>query len=83
MNKFSTSFFLRCSIPMIVLLFSAIGLTLRYKEYFHNYRLKPYNYVYTGNDPLYFYNYNRYRKPYRWPFRYYSSYPYSHLRPYN
>lgn len=51
------------------------------KENFQNYKMNPFGEVKTGNDPLYFYNYNRYRKPYRWPFRYYSSYPYPHMSP--
>ena len=50
-------------------------------EYFQDYKLLPYGYVYSGNNPLYLYNYNRYRKPYMWPYKYYSSYPYPHLSP--
>jgi len=52
-------------------------------EGFQSYSLNPYGYVYTGNDPLYFYNLDRYRKPYRWPFKFYQSYPYGHLSPLN
>ena len=33
----------------------------------------------TGRDPLYFYQLVRYRKPYRWPFQFYKSYPYPHM----
>lgn len=51
------------------------------QEGFQSYSLKPYGYVETGDDPLYFYNLNRYRKPYRWPFRFFQSYPYGHLSP--
>ena len=43
-------------------------------EYFQDYMMYPYGEVYSGSDPLYFYNYNRYRKPYRYPLTYYSSY---------
>lgn len=69
-------------IPLIVLFLGICGLSFRYKnELFQDYKLLPYGEVYSGNDPLYFYNYNRYRKPYRWPFKYYSSYPYAHMRP--
>jgi hypothetical protein len=50
-------------------------------EAFQDYKLLPYGEVYSGSDPLYFYNYNRYRKPYRWPYLYYSSYPYPHMEP--
>jgi hypothetical protein len=52
-----------------------------YNEKFQDYKLYPYGEVYSGSDPLYFYKYNRYRKPYRWPYRYYSSYPYPHMEP--
>lgn len=69
-------------IPLIVLFLGICGLSFGYKnELFQDYKLLPYGEVYSGNDPLYFYNYNRYRKPYRWPFKYYSSYPYPHMRP--
>ena len=50
-------------------------------ESFQDYKLLPYGEVYSGNDPLYFYNYNRYRKPYNWPQLHYSSYPYPHMEP--
>lgn len=50
-------------------------------EGWQDYQLCPYGDVRSGSDPLFFYNYNKYRKPYRWPFRYYSSYPWPHLEP--
>ena len=52
-------------------------------EGFQSYAIKPYGYVKTGNDPLYFYNLDRYRQPYRWPFKFYQSYPYGHLSPFD
>ena len=66
---------------LLLLLISCYLLTQN--ESFQNYKLNPFGYVYTGNDPLYFYNKDRYRKPYRWPFRFYQSYPYGHLSPLN
>ena len=68
-------------LPLLILLISAIGLSFSSNEYFQDYKLYPYGEVYSGSDPLYFYNYNRYRKPYRWPYKYYSSYPYPHMQP--
>ena len=65
---------------ILILIFVVIYLEIN-SEYFQDYKLSPYGEVYSGNDPLYFYNYNRYRKPYRWPFKYYSSYPYPHMSP--
>ena len=67
-------------IPILVLL-TVLCLTNKNTEYFQDYKLWPFGEVLSGTDPLYFYNYNRYRKPYRWPFRYFSSYPYSHMSP--
>jgi hypothetical protein len=51
-------------------------------ETWQDYTIRPYNYVKSGADPLYFYSYDRFRKPYRWPYRFHSSYPYGHLEPY-
>ena len=73
-----------------ILLIAIIALAIYYL--FHNikclnfetwqdYSILPYKYVKSGADPLYFYAYNRYRKPYRWPFKYFSSYPYGHISP--
>lgn len=50
-----------------------------YIEGWQDYTLKPYNYVLSGSDPLYFYRYDRYRKPYRCGFKFFQSYPYPHL----
>ena len=50
------------------------------KEDFSTYNIEPYNYKTTGADPLVFYNYPRYRKPYRYPFKFYSSYPIPYYR---
>ena len=66
---------------LIIILVVIAFLCIKNKEQFQNYVLQPYGYVKTGADPLYFYNRNRYRKPYRWPFKFYSSYPYSHMSP--
>ena len=68
-------------VPLFILLIVAIELVSSSSEYFQDYKMCPYGEVYSGNDPLYFYNYNRYRKPYRWPYKYHSSYPYPHMSP--
>ena len=47
-------------------------------ENWANYKTPPYNYVDTGRDPLHFYRRDRYRKPYRYPYKFYQSYPYPH-----
>ncbi len=38
------------------------------------YQQKPYNYYLSGSSPLGFYRRDRYRKPYRYPFKFNSSY---------
>jgi uncharacterized protein YxeA len=50
------------------------------KEEFTTYNIEPYNYKTTGANPLSFYNYPRYRKPYRYGFKFYSSYPVPYYR---
>lgn len=68
-------------IPLVLLFLAVLGVGRGYVENWQDYSLCPFGDVYSGSDPLYFYNYDKYRKPYRWPFRYYSSYPYPHLEP--
>lgn len=48
-------------------------------ENFETYYYDPFNYGTTGADPLSFYKYPIYRKPYRYPYKYYSSFPYPYL----
>ena len=77
MNYSQSRYFI---ISLLILLFSASMLTFQYSENFQSYKLKPLGEVYTGTDPLYFYKYMRYKKPYRYPFKFTSSYPYGHDR---
>lgn len=49
------------------------------KEAFQTYIQKPYNFIKTGSDPLSFYRRDRYRKPYRYPFKFFKSYPVPHM----
>jgi hypothetical protein len=52
------------------------------KENFETYKYAPYNYVDTGSEPLTFYKYPIYKKPYMFPYKFYTSYPYSHMTHY-
>ena len=55
-------------------------LTLRkITETWQDYTLNPYNYVLSGKDPLYFYRYDRFRRPYRDGFKFFQSYPTPHM----
>jgi len=72
-------------LPALVLFIAVLGLgsgCMKHgamNEGWQDYTMKPYGYVKSGTDPLYFYGHNRYRKPYRYPFKYYRSYPYPHM----
>lgn len=66
-----------------LVLILVVLLTTSYTETWVDYKLKPYDYIYSGRDPLYYYRYDRYRKPYRDGYRFYQSYPIPHLRYYN
>jgi len=48
-------------------------------EHWANYRTRYYDYARTGTDPLIYYAKPIYRKPYRWPFTFFKSYPYPHM----
>lgn len=50
------------------------------KEDWVDYIRAPYNEIESGTDPLQFYRRDRYRKPYRYPFTFYQSYPSPHMR---
>lgn len=50
------------------------------KEEWTNYVQSPFDYAKTGSDPINFYIKPAYRKPYRYPFKFHSSYPYDHYR---
>ena len=63
-----------------MLLFTIISLNNN-KDFFQNYITIPYRYVKTGTDPLQFYYRNRYRKPYRWPYKVFTSYPIPYMKP--
>ena len=66
---------------IIVISLIIAGYYYNVHENWQDYKMLPFGEVKSGSDPLYFYNYNRYRLPYRWPFKHYSSYPYPHLEP--
>ena len=51
-------------------------------ETFVPYKKKQFNEWDTGSDPLNYYTLPIYNKPYRYPFKYHTTYPYSYLRNY-
>lgn len=72
-----------CNQFVVLLAFAMIVYLLYSKmntyEHWQNYIQKPYNYMKSGSEPMNMYRYDRYRKPYRYPFKFHSSYPYPHL----
>jgi len=59
---------------VIFLLIIAYYLFNNVKENWTVYKQKPYNYYLSGSSPLGFYRRDVYRKPYRYPFKFNSSY---------
>jgi hypothetical protein len=51
-------------------------------EQFVPYKKKPYDEWDTGSTPLNYYTLPIYTPPYRYPFKYYTSYPYPYMRNY-
>jgi hypothetical protein len=49
------------------------------KENFEIYSYGPFNYMDSGADPLTFYKYPIYRRPYMYPYKFYSSFPYPYM----
>ena len=64
---------------IIILLFLAILLSCN-KENFTGYIKNPFNYKEVGTSPLVFYNKPLYRKPYRYPFSFKTTYPIEYMR---
>ena len=67
-------------ISFVILIISVILINSKFAfETWQDYTLKPYNYIKSGSDPLYFYRYDRYRRPYRDGFKFYQTYPIPHM----
>ena len=66
---------------LIIIIVSTLFHYNSLKESWFNYRLNPYGDVRTGSMPANFYIHNRYVKPYMWPDKIYSTYPYDHWQP--
>ena len=49
------------------------------REHWQSYNQAPFNYIKNGSSPLNFYIRNRYKTPYRYPYKYYKSYPYPNM----
>lgn len=64
---------------LLYLIFKYLRSNIPLKELWKDYEQSPYNYQLNGADPLYFYRKDRFRKPYRYPLKYYKSYPTKHL----
>lgn len=52
------------------------------REKWQNYMDLPFDFLDTGSNPLNFYQKNKYRKPYRWPYKFKQSYPLPSMQAY-
>ncbi len=67
---------------LLIILISVSAAYLSFQqtnENFETYFYDPFGYGSTGADPLTFYKYPIYRNPYRYPYKFYSSFPYPYL----
>jgi hypothetical protein len=53
------------------------------EEGFAMYEQQPFQYMYTGSEPLSYYRLDRYRLPYRYPDMFFSNYPVPYFRYYD
>lgn len=67
------------NIIFIILFFYIFILLLHNNENFTTYTQNPYEYQKIGTTPLSYYIKPRYRKPYRFPYKFYKSYPNKHF----
>ena len=65
---------IKCWIILLILIIIVL-LISNIKENWTMYEQKPYDYNLTGSSPLNFYRRDRYRKPYRYPFKFNTTYP--------
>lgn len=76
-------------IIIIVIVILVIAITLLYlqknnkqiKENLTDYKTLPFGELLNGSDPLTFYRYDKYRKPYRWPVCIQTDHPIRHCSP--
>jgi hypothetical protein len=64
---------------LFLIIFCLIYLGYQSKETFVPYTYGPFDYSTTGTDPLSFYMYPAYRKPFMYPYQYQTNYPYSRM----
>ena len=75
MCNFKEGLFLLLLLVFIVICLSKPSLL----ENWEIYKQLPYEHIKTGSKPLNYYVKTRFRKPYRYPFQFYKSYPVPHL----
>jgi hypothetical protein len=74
---------------VILILFSIYYLyqiknkSVEVEEGFDMYQQLPFQYMYTGSEPLSYYRLDRYRLPYRYPDVFYTNYPVPYFRYYD
>ena len=72
---------------LFIIIFALICLSYLWRrpsmtEQWQNYMEAPFDFLETGSNPLNFYRKDKYREPYRWPFKFNQSYPLPSMQPY-
>ena len=72
---------------LFIIIFALICLSYLWRkpsmqEQWQNYMSAPYDFLETGSNPLNFYRKDKYREPYRWPFKFFQSYPLPSMQAY-
>ncbi len=79
MNKDKPSRVITILLLLLIIILLSVACSKKYREGWQSYNQTPYNYVKTGSSPLNFYIRNRYKKPFRHPYKYKKSYPYPNI----
>lgn len=67
---------------LLIMLYNSISLKCPTEEGWMVYEQAPYGTVGTGStDPIGFYTFPQYRKPYNWPIGFKTTYPIEHIAP--
>ena len=92
MNNINHLFSILCCLIFLSIIYMLLNRIFKFQNYVENwqdYTINPlgdnnpikdkFPYIDSGFNPLYLYLRNRYNKPYRYPFKFFKSYPMKHL----
>ena len=78
MNKEKPSCVITILLLLLIIILLSVVYNQKYREGWQSYNQTPYNYVKTGSSPLNFYVRNRYKKPFRHPYKFKKSFQIFH-----